>query len=159
MKPSAILAKALSGRDSYELGCIARTLDIPAPQVRRAAKGAPGQPTRAEYYLKLCAWIGIEPVTGGAAPKEQLITLQADTFAMAVKMVRFQKRHSTSKAAGQMKISKAVLNRIEHADIRSFDCMLAAARYGNLDLHNYIAVAREAATGNPLTPNDNRSAA
>src|SRR4051812_581594 len=114
MTPATILAKALSSRDSFALGALARDLGIPAPQVRRAAKGAHGQPTRAEYHLKLCAYLGLDPVKGAATISGRLIAFDAAMFAMAVKMSRFRRKHTLARAARIMKLSNASLSRIQN---------------------------------------------
>lgn len=150
--PAAILIDALASYDSFALGKLARELGIPAAQVRRAAKGAPGQPTRAEYHIKLCAHLGVDPIDGAATPPGRRVSFDAIQFACAVKMARYFKLHSSAEAAKAMKISRAALCRIQNGDPRSLQGVLAACRYGGHDLRNYIVnVSYET-----LTRNDER---
>lgn len=138
MTPAAILKKALASVDSLEVGPLSLRLLIPREQIVRAINGAHGQPTRAEYHLKLCFWLGVEPFTGEAVEPGRLITFDAVQFALAVKMSRFAKGHTVREAAKAMDMSATVLVRIQHGEFCSFDNIAAACRYGGLDLTNYL---------------------
>lgn len=157
MTPAAILKRALSPLDSAGIGSLSQTLDIPREQIARASNGAHGQPTRAEYHLKLCAWLGVDPVTGEATQTERIVAFDRVQFALAVKMSRFSHGHSVREAAAVMKMSATVLTRIQHGEDYSFENVIAACRYGGLGLNNYVRPVSHETTRN--TKAETRSAA
>lgn len=159
MTPAAILTKALAGYDSFELGKLARDLGIPAPQVRRAAHGANGQSTNAEYHLKLCAWFGLDPVTGEPNGKPcRCVKYEFAMFAMAAKMARFLNTHTCKEAGKACGISGALYCRACCGESISFVVMLAICRYAALDPNNY-AVPHETTTLNATGKTEARPAA
>jgi len=82
-------------------------------------------------------------------------------FAMALKMCRFREMHGVREAAKAMKVSTSAVSRMQNGDVRSFEIMLAACRYGGLIPNNYVIdVPRESTTGKSLTQKtESRSAA
>lgn len=160
MTPSAILVRALKPHDEFACGDLGRKLGIPPEKVRRAKHGARGQATRADYHLKLCAFLGVDPITGDPTGRAGLrIEFDAALFAMGVKMRRFERQQTITESARRARISSAVMSRIENGNPRSFASVLRAARAADLDPRLYTTVTRETATGNALTAHENRSAA
>lgn len=163
MTPAAILKRVLASVDSTAIGPLSLRLLIPREQIVRAGKGARGQATRAEYHLKLCAYFGVDPVMGEATGTPgRIVRFDAALFAMAFKMCRFRQTDGVVDAAKAMKVSASVVSRMQNGDIRSFEVMLAACRYGNLIPNNYVIddVSRVSVTGKSLIENQqNQSAA
>lgn len=150
MTPAQHLARKLKTFDNFERGDIGRYLGIPPDMVRRAANGASGQPTRAAYHVRLCAWLGIDPVTGEARTARRLVVFHAASFAAACRMRRYERAASLRDIGKLAKVSASAVTRAEHGDPRSFANVLKLTRALDLHLDNYIVpdVSRGTVTGN-----------
>lgn len=143
-----ILRAALARFHEGQLVELAEKSGVPRATVIRASNGARGRTTRADHHLNLCAFIGVDPVTGAAVHSLARVprSLHLHSFAVAVKMSRMRKGHGVVEAAKTMGIGRKVLWRIESGQPVSIDCYLAACAYGGLDPLHYV-VSR-ASTGN-----------
>lgn len=155
MTPAAILTEALKPFSDVEIGRLAHDVGVPGHVAMRAARGGAGPAINIGHHVKLCAWRGVDPMTGVDLPGlgRRLVRFDTTLFAMAVKMARFAKRQNQRQAARDAGISLPVVSRIENGDARSVETVIAAARYAGIDPRNYIVdVSREPAIRNTLIP-------
>mgnify|MGYP001588734421 CR=1 FL=1 len=158
MTPAAILAKALESFDDLAICRLARLAGVTPDNAQRAAHGSKGRPAHVNDYLRLCAVIGLDPFTGQRSAPWQPADLQATMLAIALRMKRGARGHNIRVAAKQMGISFATLSRLENSNPRSFEIVLAACKYTQVDPSHYVK--RETLTGNQLIARaDRRSAA
>lgn len=160
MNPAAILVHALAAYDSLVLGRLARSVGLSGAEVRRAAKGAKGRPTNVALHVKLCAWLGVDPVVGGpATPPGRRAKFEALQFGAAMKMARFARGHNLREASRAARMSPTSLSRIENGRPLAFETVLAACRYARLSPQLYITAtaSHETVTGNRLKQKENRS--
>lgn len=137
--PAFHLAVAMQPYQNKALVALARRAGVPIEHARRARMGAHGRPTSANHHLRLCMVIGIDPVNGHPVEPYEPRPLLNWFFALGVKGNRYLRRHTLRQAAAVMGISSSSLSRIEHGDIRSFDCLLAACRYMGAHPHDYVS--------------------
>lgn len=145
--PSVILAAALRSLDDGDLTRIAAELDIPHCTVMRAANGARGQPTPSAVHIKLCAYRGVDPITGDAMPP-RYVHFDARLFAIALKMARLGRGQSIRSAAREIRLSYVTWSRIEADEARSFDSVLLVAHWAGLDIRNYVFDVSRETNGN-----------
>lgn len=139
LTPAAILAKALEPyqgtREFVEL--IARA-GVPRDAARRAMKPRSNRPTNASNHLRLCAVLGIEPVTGAACQAWEPRDVEGWFLGLGLRGHRMLNKHTLRQAVEVTGLAIATLSRIESGDPRSFDAMLAVCRYMNVDPLDYV---------------------
>lgn len=111
---------------------------IPDYLVHRALHGLP---INTCAHLRLCAAIGIDPVTGDAIEARIIGELHWPSLGAALRMKRMADKITLRAAAKQAKASYSALGRIERAQVVSIENVLAACRF--LDRHPFEFVSRE----------------
>lgn len=149
MTPAGILFKALRAYDDHALRALAKSAGVTPENVMRAANGSRGRRPNVNDYVRLCAVLGIDPVTGAKQAPWVPQDLHASTLAIAVRMRRIERGDSNRLAARKIGVSISTLSRIENGNPRSFECVRAACKYIGLDPRLYLNVTRET-TGNTL---------
>ena len=143
------LTETLKILDAPWLHEIGNRLGIPGPIVIRVANGARGQALRADYHVRLCGYLGIDPISGFlSADGRARLTFHAPSFALAFKMRRFYSLHTITETARLSHVSRTVISRIEAGNPGSWETVLRACAYAMLNPRDYI-VSRET-TGNVL---------
>jgi hypothetical protein len=125
MKPAQALKAALkatppAGLDVLEAAGFERRL------IKRAALG---QQVNASVHLQLCARLGIDPVTGEAAPPREIGPLHMPSLSAALRMKRFPAKLSLRAAARKARASYSALGRIERGEPVSITAILAACAW------------------------------
>lgn len=131
MTPITRLKAALKPAPRQVLDAIAST-GIEPRLIRRAVVG---QQVNASTHLRLCAAIGIDPVTGNVAATKHVGDLHRTSLGSALRMRRIVDKLRREPAAKQIGVSYATLRRLEYGEPVFIEAVLAACRW--LDRHPY----------------------
>jgi plasmid maintenance system antidote protein VapI len=140
ISPAAMLAKALEPM-SLDLRCeIAQAAGVGRHAVQRAAGG---RPISADDFLRICAVIGHDPVTGyGREPIDNPGSFDRRHLALAVRMTLYVRKHTFREAAKELGISATVVHRLkEGEEAVSIESLLAGCRYVGVHPFHYFKPA------------------
>ncbi|MDP2410379.1 MAG: hypothetical protein Q8M26_08840 [Pseudolabrys sp.] len=108
--------------DAGQVVALAREYGIDGRLARRAAKNIE---VNASAYVQLCAAVGIDPVTGKPAPREQVPEIDWRLVSAMALMVLINTSLSIRKAASRWKLSPAALVRLREGEPVSVENFLA----------------------------------
>lgn len=134
--PLQRLSKALcaitSGGKPEEVVAFARAWDIDGRLARRAAKAIE---VNASTYLRLCAAIGIDPVSGKKAPSQALTEIDWRLVSAMALMAQITNNLSIRKAAERWHLPTPALVRIRDGEPVGIDNFLKFCRACDIAAH------------------------
>jgi DNA-binding XRE family transcriptional regulator len=139
--PTQRLACAIVARPFRERPAIARRAGVGPTAVARAAAG---MPVRAEAYLKLCAAIGINSLTGEPAPVRSLGDLHWGLLGLGIEM-----RRRLGKIGTQRDMVKKIGGRVSLRTISFIENGKHVSIGSVLAICEFIGVAPEQYCGEP----------
>ncbi len=147
---AAILAGALACKDSRALRDLAAAALVPRTVTVRASRGARGQETAVQHYLRLCCAVGLDPTGAGRRPPAGPVMFLGRLFGEDLFTARRSRGHTLREAAREMDISATSVKFIEDGKSKSFECVAAACRYLGKHPFDYLVpnVSRETLSKN-----------
>lgn len=136
--PADWLAAELRGRNAVE---VARGSRVTPRAVRHAMRS---RQVGAGNFLKLCAFLGVDPVTGERRPPREIGELLWWFLAAGVFCTRGLRRLSLRDAAPHVGVSYSTLSRLECRMPVSVDAFLAACRFVGVHPYGFTGVAHAA---------------
>lgn len=141
MKPSAMLKPRIKALGTVEQASLTAK-GIERRVIRRAAVGLQ---INASDYLRLCAFVGLDPMTGKDCDKRVIGPLHKPTLSLALRMKREDLKITLRQAAAKARMSYSALGRIERAEDVSIEAILKACRWLNRHPFDFVSpyVTRE----------------
>jgi DNA-binding XRE family transcriptional regulator len=114
---------------------------------KAAARVKAGSPVNATDFLRLCARLDIDPLTGGAARETEaaLGDLSFELLGAAAAIHRHLEQMSQRDVAARSGLSLTTIVRIEQGHTVSAQSVLAICKFMNVDPFHYMGRRREAA--------------
>ena len=136
MTPAERLSGAFTGLTREEIAALGQSIGA-TPRITFYA--SQGQPIPAEFYLKFCGKLGIDPVSGKPRAAMEVGSFHWKLLGAAVKLCRhFRHDIGRRKAAEQIGISPTSLLKLERGQPIATDLMLKACAW--LTIHPFCYV-------------------
>lgn len=141
--PAQRLACVLVSRRFRERAIIAKRADVGPSAIARAAAG---RPVRAEVYLKICAALGINSMTGEPVPVRPLGDLNWKLLGLGIELRRRlsgigSQRAMVKKIGGRVSLS--TINRIENGKHVSVGNLLTICEFIGVAPEQYCALPKK----------------
>lgn len=123
---ASALKSALAYSGDGEVRTLSELIGVDQRLIRRARSG---KDINAAAHLRLCAGLGIDPVTGAQGKATTIGDLHWTSLGSAARMARIQSKRNIRAEAKAAKVSTAALHRIERGEPVSIDNVLAVCRH------------------------------
>lgn len=156
--PTILLAAALQFRPNAERHEIAERSGVPVGIINKAAGR---RPISANHLLRLCAAIGLDPMTGQSIERRQAADIDRNALAIAIKLTMKLRGHSQRKAAESVNTTNTTWHRLINEAPVTIDSVLAGTRYVGRHPFDYLIpadVSRET-NGETSSRSNNQEAA